>query len=89
MLVQHNCTFYLHILVCLVFTNTYFCLQNDEIRKLDEKIMEKECILNASTKKIAQVDEKILQIQQQLEKLQNERKENESNSEAMWQKKLE
>lgn len=51
--------------------------------------MEKECILNASTKKIAQVDEKILQIQLQLEKLQNERQGNESNSEAMRQKKLE
>ncbi|XP_050341543.1 kinesin-like protein Klp98A [Bactrocera neohumeralis] len=62
---------------------------NDEIRKLDEKIMEKECILNESTKKIAQVDEKILQIQLQLDKLQNERHENESNSESMRQKKLE
>lgn len=81
---------HLHILIWLVFTKSFVIwLQNDEIRKLDEKIMEKECILNASTKKIAQVDEKILQIQLQLEKLQNERQGNESNSEAMRQKKLE
>ncbi|XP_017465635.1 PREDICTED: kinesin-like protein Klp98A isoform X2 [Rhagoletis zephyria] len=61
---------------------------NDEIRKLDEKIMEKECILNASTKRIAQVDEQILQIQQQLEKLQEERQESEASSEFLRQKKL-
>ncbi|CAD6993904.1 unnamed protein product [Ceratitis capitata] len=48
---------------------------NDEIRKLDEKIMEKECILNESTKKIAEVDEQILQIQEQLSKLQDEQQE--------------
>ncbi|XP_054726515.1 kinesin-like protein Klp98A [Anastrepha obliqua] len=62
---------------------------NDEIRKLDEKITEKENILNVSTKRIAQVDEKILQIQQQLEKLQQERKQNEANPGSLRQKKLE
>ncbi|XP_067617469.1 kinesin-like protein Klp98A isoform X2 [Eurosta solidaginis] len=60
---------------------------NDEIRKLDENITEKECILNESTKKIAQVDEKILQIQHHLEKLREESEA--SSSKTLRQKKAE
>ncbi|XP_037956915.1 kinesin-like protein Klp98A isoform X2 [Teleopsis dalmanni] len=51
---------------------------NEEIHKLDDEIVEKERILNVSTNKIAQVDEKMLQIQAQLEQLRLERDEREA-----------
>ncbi|EDW80864.1 uncharacterized protein Dwil_GK11333 [Drosophila willistoni] len=56
---------------------------NEEIRKLDEQIAEKERILNASTSKIAKVDETMLQIQVELERLRQERAESEAESQAM------
>ncbi|XP_017849029.1 kinesin-like protein Klp98A isoform X1 [Drosophila busckii] len=46
---------------------------NEEIRRLDEQIAEKELILNASTSKIAKVDETMLEIQAQLDRLRQER----------------
>jgi len=57
--------------------------KNEEIRKLDEQIAEKERILNASTTKIAKVDETMLEIQAQLERLRLERAESEAESQAM------
>ncbi|XP_017092096.2 kinesin-like protein Klp98A isoform X2 [Drosophila bipectinata] len=60
---------------------------NEEIRKLDEQIAEKERILNASTTKIAKVDETMLEIQAQLERLRLERLESEAESQAMRAKK--
>ncbi|XP_034127809.1 kinesin-like protein Klp98A isoform X4 [Drosophila guanche] len=56
---------------------------NEEIRKLDEEIAEKERILNASTSKIAKVDETMLEIQAQLEQLRVERAESEAEAQAM------
>ncbi|XP_026840251.1 kinesin-like protein Klp98A isoform X2 [Drosophila persimilis] len=56
---------------------------NEEIRKLDEEIAEKERILNASTSKIAKVDETMLEIQAQLERLRLERAESEAEAQAM------
>jgi len=50
---------------------------------LDEQIAEKERILNASTTKIAKVDETMLEIQAQLERLRLERAESEAESQAM------
>jgi len=50
---------------------------------LDEQIAEKERILNASTTKIAKVDETMLEIQAQLERLRVERAESEAESQAM------
>ncbi|XP_030563711.1 kinesin-like protein Klp98A isoform X1 [Drosophila novamexicana] len=60
---------------------------NEEIRRLDEQIAEKERILNASTTKIAKVDETMLEIQAQLERLRQERAESEKESQAMRVKK--
>nr|XP_017035125.1 kinesin-like protein Klp98A isoform X2 [Drosophila kikkawai] len=60
---------------------------NEEIRKLDEQIAEKERILNASTSKIAKVDETMLEIQAQLERLRLERAESEAEAQAMRAKK--
>ncbi|KPU80524.1 uncharacterized protein Dana_GF18707, isoform B [Drosophila ananassae] len=60
---------------------------NEEIRKLDEQIAEKERILNASTSKIAKVDETMLEIQAQLERLRLERAEGEAEAQAMRAKK--
>lgn len=62
-------------------------MQNEEIRRLDEQIAEKERILNASTTKIAKVDETMLEIQAQLERLRQERAESEKESQAMRVKK--
>jgi len=64
----------------LIFFKTF---KNEEIRKLDEQIAEKERILNASTTKIAKVDETMLEIQAQLERLRLERAESEAESQAM------
>ncbi|XP_017874418.1 PREDICTED: kinesin-like protein Klp98A isoform X3 [Drosophila arizonae] len=60
---------------------------NEEIRRLDEQIAEKERILNASTSKIAKVDETMLEIQTQLERLRQERAESEKETQAMRAKK--
>ncbi|XP_030243670.1 kinesin-like protein Klp98A isoform X2 [Drosophila navojoa] len=60
---------------------------NEEIRRLDEQIAEKERILNASTSKIAKVDETMLEIQTQLERLKQERAESEKETQAMRAKK--
>ncbi|BFF92557.1 kinesin-like protein Klp98A [Drosophila madeirensis] len=60
---------------------------NEEIRKLDEEIAEKERILNASTSKIAKVDESMLEIQAQLERLRVERAESEAEAQAMRERK--
>ncbi|XP_034489136.1 kinesin-like protein Klp98A isoform X2 [Drosophila innubila] len=61
---------------------------NEEICRLDEQIAEKERILNASTNKIAEVDEALLEIQAQLERLCQERAESERESQANRSKKL-
>ncbi|XP_032595788.1 kinesin-like protein Klp98A isoform X2 [Drosophila grimshawi] len=60
---------------------------NEEIRRLDEQIAEKERILNASTTKIAKVDETMLEIQGQLDLLRQERADSEQESQAMRAKK--
>ncbi|KAM8703883.1 hypothetical protein ACLKA7_008503 [Drosophila subpalustris] len=60
---------------------------NEEIRRLDEQIAEKERILNDSTNKIAKVDETMLEIQAQLEHLCRERAESEKESQAIRAKK--
>ncbi|XP_030370145.1 kinesin-like protein Klp98A isoform X2 [Scaptodrosophila lebanonensis] len=60
---------------------------NEEIRKLDEEIAEKELILNASTTKIAQVDEQMLEIQAQLEQLRQERADSEVENQVLRSKK--
>lgn len=62
-------------------------LQNEEIRRLDEQIADKERILNASTNKIAEVDETLLEIQAQLERLCQERAESEKECQANRAKK--
>jgi len=62
-------------------------LQNEEIRRLDEQIAEKERILNASTSKIAKVDETMLEIHAELERLRQERAESEKESQAIRAKK--
>ncbi|KAH8417585.1 hypothetical protein KR222_002302, partial [Zaprionus bogoriensis] len=59
---------------------------NEEIRRLDEQIAEKERILNASTSKIAKVDETMVEIQAQLELLRQER-ETEREAQAVKAKK--
>ncbi|XP_060645846.1 kinesin-like protein Klp98A isoform X2 [Drosophila nasuta] len=60
---------------------------NEEIRRLDEQIAEKERILNASTSKIAKVDETMLEIQAQLDRLRLERIEGEKEAQSIKAKK--
>lgn len=52
-------------------------MQNEDIRRLDEQVAEKESMLNSSTTKIAQVDETLLQIEEELQNLSTERKQKE------------
>ncbi|XP_075164905.1 kinesin-like protein 98A isoform X2 [Haematobia irritans] len=54
---------------------------NDDIRRLDEQVANKESILSSSTAKIAQVDENLLQIEEELQKLLLERKHKEMDNE--------
>lgn len=50
---------------------------------MDEEVVEKERILKASTTKIAQVDENLLQIEEQLEKLRLQRMQKEADDDDM------
>ncbi|XP_073813304.1 kinesin-like protein 98A isoform X1 [Musca autumnalis] len=60
---------------------------NEDIRRLDEQVAEKESMLNSSTAKIAQVDENLLQIEEELQSLLSERKEKEMENETLNMKK--
>ncbi|XP_013103860.2 kinesin-like protein Klp98A [Stomoxys calcitrans] len=55
---------------------------NEDIRRLDEQVADKESILNSSTAKIAQVDENLLQIEEELQQLSLERKQMEVDNEC-------
>ncbi|XP_065367327.1 kinesin-like protein Klp98A [Calliphora vicina] len=60
---------------------------NEDIHRLDEQVAEKERILKASTTKIAQVDETLLQIEEQLEKLRLQRLQKEADNDDLQMKK--
>lgn len=64
-----------------------FILKNEDIHRLDEQVAEKERILKASTTKIAQVDENLLQIEEQLEKLRLQRIQKEAENDELQMKK--
>lgn len=58
-------------------------MQNEDIRRLDEQVAEKESMLNSSTTKIAQVDETLLQIEEELQNLSTERKQKEIDNDLL------
>lgn len=58
-------------------------MQNEDIRRLDEQVAEKELMLNSSTTKIAQVDETLLQIEEELQNLSTERKQKEIDNDLL------
>ncbi|KAM7345513.1 kinesin-like protein 98A isoform 2-T2 [Cochliomyia hominivorax] len=60
---------------------------NEDIHRLDEQVAEKERILKASTTKIAQVDENLLQIEEQLEQLRLQRIQKEAENDDLQMKK--
>ncbi|KAI8127047.1 Kinesin-like protein Klp98A [Lucilia cuprina] len=62
---------------------------NEDIHRLDEQVAEKERILKASTTKIAQVDENLLQIEEQLEMLRLQRLQKEADHDNDLQMKKE
>lgn len=57
--------------------------QNEDIRRLDEQVGEKERVLKSSTAKIAQVDEHLLQIEAELDQLCMERKQKEMDNDDL------
>ena len=64
------------MLICINFRLfVFFFLQNEDVKKLEEQITDKEKVLNAGTNKIAKIDEEIMQLDQELQELNSQGRE--------------
>lgn len=64
--VSHHILFF-----TIAFSERLYVFQREEIKKLEEKILEKGVVLNVSTERIAQLDENLSTLNKQLDELAN------------------